>query len=353
MPRFDALIDTRPFDDYPAGAAQAAALCEEAGYGGFWSSEHYHDPFLALTHAAAATSTVDLGSCIAIALARSPMTLAYTANDLQRQSHGRLVLGLGPQHSSHIARRYSMPADRPARRMGEFVAALRAIWACWNHGTPLDFQGDFYTHTLMNPYLAPPANPFGAPRIFLAAVGPRMTELAGRIADGVIAPPFATRRYLEEVFLPAVHRGLAAADRPRSALTVMCCPHVVTGRTPDELAQTAALARAEIALHCSPLDNSVVYDLHGLTGLRDKVNELALAGDPSTWDRMGDLVDDTVLNTFAIVAKPGDVATALTRRFGDLVDRIALPAPHSTPTGLWSATRLGLDQTDPAMRPLP
>ena len=169
--------------------------------------------------AAEHTERVELGTGIAVAFARNPMTTAVVANDLQLYSKGRFMLGLGSQIKPHIAKRYSMPWSHPAARMREFIEAMRAIWSAWNDGTKLAFRGDFYTHTLMTPMFNPGPNPYGPPRVFLAAVGGLMTEVAGEVADGLLAHGFTTERYMREVTIPALERGLAKSGRTRARTT--------------------------------------------------------------------------------------------------------------------------------------
>ena len=144
------------------------------------------------------------------------MTVANVAHDLSQYSRGRFKLGLGSQIAPHITKRFSMPWSQPAARMREFVLALRAIWRCWLDGAPLDFRGEFYQHTLMTPMFTPADREFPAPRVMVCRVGPRMTEVAGEVADGLIAHGFTTERYLREVTLPALGRGLAKAGRARA-----------------------------------------------------------------------------------------------------------------------------------------
>src|SRR5664280_85897 len=182
----------------PAGVIDAARLAEEVGYDGIWSAETSHDPFLPLALAAEHTDRIELGTGIAVAFARNPMTLAMMANDLQTMSEGRFLLGLGSQIKPHIEKRFSMPWSHPAPRMRELILAIRAIWASWSGGSRLAFRGEFYRHTLMTPMFDPGPNPFGNPRIFLAAVGELMTEVAGeedpRVAEG-IGPRVEHRRH--------------------------------------------------------------------------------------------------------------------------------------------------------------
>ncbi len=177
-------------------AATAATDAEAAGYDGVWSAETSHDPFFPLLLAAEHTERLQLGTGIAVAFARNPMTLAQLAYDLQAYSGGRFMLGLGSQIKPHITRRFSMTWDHPAPRMRELILAIRAIWQCWNSGAKLDFSGDFYTHTLMTPFFNPGPNPSGDARIFLAGVGPKMTEVAGEVADGFLCHGFTTEAYL-------------------------------------------------------------------------------------------------------------------------------------------------------------
>src|SRR5687768_5639035 len=231
-------------------AAQAAAL-EGRGYDGVMTAETSHDPFLPLLLAAQSTERVDLMTSIAVAFARSPMTLAQTAWDLQDASHGRFILGLGSQIKPHITRRFSMPWSHPAPRMREYILAMRAIWASWNDGTKLDFRGDFYTHTLMTPFFNPGPNKFGAPKVFLAAVGAMMTEVGGEVADGVIIHGFTTERYVREVTVPAIERGLAKAGRDRSDFEISGPLFVVSGNNEEEMATAKKGVQQQIAFYGS------------------------------------------------------------------------------------------------------
>src|SRR4051794_9818032 len=182
--------------------AAAAQEREAAGYSGLWTAETAHDPFLPLVLAAEHTSEIDLGTSIAVAFARNPMLLANIGWDVQSYSKGRFILGLGSQVKPHITKRFSMEWSHPAPRMREMILAIRAIWDTWLNGTPLDFRGDFYTHTLMTPFFTPDAadlEGFGVPKIFLAGVGTLMTEVAGEVCDGFLCHGFTTERYLREV----------------------------------------------------------------------------------------------------------------------------------------------------------
>jgi len=302
-------------------AREAAAEAQRAGYAGVWTSEIKHDPFVSLGLAAVATETIELGTSIAVAFARSPMSLAVQANDVQLLSRGRLLLGLGSQIRPHITRRFSMPWSHPASRMREFILALRAIWGCWNDGTKLEFRGEFYKHTLMTPFFNPGPNPHGAPKVLLAGVGEAMTAVAGEVADGFLCHGFTTERYLREVTRPALAR-----HGRLDGFEVVGSPFVVTGRTDSELEAASRSVREQIAFYGSTPAYRPVLELHGWAGLGDQLHELSLQG---RWQEMGTIIDDDVLHAFAVVAEPGAVAAELLRRYGDLMTRMTLYMPYA------------------------
>ena len=287
----------------------AAAATEAAGYAGVWTGETMHDPFLQLLQAADATELVTLGTSIAIAFGRTPMTLANTSFDLARYSRGRFVLGLGSQVKPHIERRFSMPWSHPAARMREFVNALRAIWASWQDGEKLDFQGEFYTHTLMTPFFSPPAHEWGAPPVYLAGVGKLMTEVAGEVCDGFFFHAFTTPSYLREVTLPALVRGRAKAGHAVSdpgsldGFAIAGPAFVCVGRTDEELAAAIQGTKEQIAFYASTPAYRGVLEHHGWGDLQPELTRMSKEG---KWKEMADVIDDDVVHTFAAV---GDVAT--------------------------------------------
>ena len=314
----------------------AAKQAEDDGYDAVWASEINVDPFLTLLLAAEHTDTIRIGTNIAVAFARNPMTLAQSAHDLQRFSEGRLLLGLGSQIKPHITRRFSMEWSRPAARMREMILALRAIWACWNEGAELRFEGEMYTHTLMTPFFTPPASPHGPPEVHLAAVGPLMTEVAGEVADGLLAHGFTTPEYLRDVTLPALERGAAKVDRTRDVLSISLPAFVVTGASDEETEKAAAAVRGQIAFYGSTPAYAGVLEHHGWDHLHPELNRLSKE---KRWAEMGDLIDDDVLAAFAVVAEPDAVDEALLARWGGTVDRLSFYAPYATDPALWADVR--------------
>src|SRR3954451_2464385 len=255
----DAALTTTELREVP----DAARAIEAAGFAGMYTFEGQHDPFFPLLLAAEHTERVQLTTAVAIAFARNPMTLAQSAYDLQLASQGRFNLGLGTQIKPHIEKRYSMEWSKPAARMRELVLAVRAIWARWHEGTKLDFRGEFYTHTLMTPFFDPGPNPYGLPRVFLAGVGPLMTEVAGEVADGFMIHPFSTEKFMRETTVPALERGLAKADRKRSELEVSYPAMAIVAETEQELAEGRDAIRPRLAFYGSTPAYKVVLDAHG------------------------------------------------------------------------------------------
>jgi probable F420-dependent oxidoreductase len=314
------IYTTAPLED-PRDARATFPALERAGYDGAFSFEAKHDPFLPLAVAAEHTSRLELGTAVAIGFARNPMTLANLGYDLQVLTGGRFVLGLGTQVKPHVERRFSQTWSHPARRMREMVLAIRAIWRAWEGTAPLQFEGEFYRHTLMIPAFDPGPNPFGPPPIYLGGVGPRMIETAGEVADGFIAHPFATRTSLERYVLPALERGLARAGRSRADLRVVCATIVVTAEREDDLARVRRAVKKQLAFYGSTPAYKPTLDCHGWGDLHPELNRLSKAG---RWDDMTDLIDDALLDAVAVVRPRAEVAAAVRARLGDLADGVSL-----------------------------
>ncbi|MBV8179455.1 MAG: LLM class F420-dependent oxidoreductase [Mycobacterium sp.] len=318
-------VDGGIFTDLAQVPGLAGAL-EKQGYDACWTGEINHDPFLPLLLAAEHTTRLELGTSIAVAFARNPMIVANLSWDLQTYSQGRFILGLGTQIKPHIEKRFSMPWSHPVARMREFVQALHAIWSAWKDGTRLRFEGEFYTHKLMTPMFTPEPQPFSAPKVFIAAVGESMTEMCGEVADGLLAHAFTTRRYLHEVTIPAVQRGLQRAGRDRHAFQVACPVFVVTGSDDTELTHGAAGVRKQIAFYGSTPAYRKVLELHGWGDVATELHRLSRQGE---WDAMAGLIDDEILDAFAVVATYDKLSAAIQNRCDGVIDRVMPSFPHS------------------------
>jgi probable F420-dependent oxidoreductase len=307
-----------------ADVAEAATGLERRGYDCCWTAEINHDPFLPLVLAAEHTEKIELGSSIAVAFARNPMNVANIGWDLQAYSEGRFILGLGSQIKPHIENRFSMPWSRPVHRMREFVLALHEIWSCWQTGTKLAFEGEFYTHKLMTPMFTPERVAHEFPKVFVAAVGEAMTEMCGEVADGLLAHAFTTKRYFQEITTPALLRGMERSGRKRAEFQVSCPLFVVTGNDDAEVAANAGGTRKQIAFYASTPAYRKVLELHGWGDLQTELHRLSHAGE---WDHMGSLIDDEILNEFAVVAPVGDVAKRVRERCDGVIDRVLVGFP--------------------------
>ena len=326
-------IDASLSDDIGVTQAEAAKI-ESDGYAGAWTSETKNDPFLQSLQAAMATDTITVGTAIAVAFARSPMTLAQAGWDLARYSEGRFVLGLGSQIKPHIERRFSMPWSAPAARMRELILAIRAIWATWQDGAKLDFRGDFYSHTLMTPFFTPEPHPHGLPPVFLAGVGEKMTETAGEVADGFFVHPFTTSRYLEQVTIPALLRGRAQAGKDDLDDFVINGPAFVTvGRTEEELAVAIEGTKKRIAFYGSTPAYRQVLELHGWGDAQGELNTLSKQG---RWDDMTEVITDEMLHEFSVVGTPAEVAPRLVEKVGKTYQRITFYYPYEADPAVWS-----------------
>lgn len=304
----------------PVKVGEMAAKLENEGFDGAYTFEGQSDPFISVAAAAMQTQKMDLMTSIAVAFARNPMNLAYLGNDLQNLSGGRFILGLGAQVKAHIERRFSMPWSKPASRMREMVLAIQAIWDCWQTGERLKFEGEFYQHTLMSPIFSPGPNEHGAPKIFIAGVGPLMTEVAAEVGDGYFMHPFNTEKSMDELSLAAVGRGLEKSNKDRADFCVAAQVMTATGLDEKSMQEAIASAKNQIAFYASTPAYLPILECHGWEGLQPEANRLTREGN---WLELANLVDDDMLHTFAVVGSPVEVATQIAKRFKGKADRIS------------------------------
>jgi probable F420-dependent oxidoreductase len=306
---------------------------EEIGYDGAFSFEAKHDPFLPIAVAAEHTTTIQLGTAIAIAFARNPMNLANLGNDLQLLTDGRFLLGLGSQIRPHIVNRFSSVWSEPAKRMREMVLAMREIWRCWETGDRLRFEGDFYRHTLMIPTFDPGPNPFGPPPVYIGGFGSHMVGVAGEVADGLITHPFTTRQSLLEQTLPAIDRGLARGGKARAEFDVIAATLVVTADTDEELARIKQSAREQLAFYGSTPAYKPTLDCHGWGDLHAELNARSKEGE---WVQMSALITDEILEAIAVVGPPDTIAGKLRARLDGIADGVSLTNTRAPDEGHWA-----------------
>ncbi len=311
---------TVPTED-PRLAREVYPELERIGYDRAFSFEAKHDPFVPLAIAGEHTDRLELGTAIAIAFARTPMTLANTGWDLQATTGGRFVLGLGSQVKPHIEQRYSMPWSKPAARMKEMVQAIRAIWAAWETGDRLRFEGEFYTHTRMIPAFDPGPNPYGPPPIFTAGFGPLSTRVAGEVSDGFLVHPVNSRRSLQELTLPAIAEGAERAGRDAADVEVVCVTIVVTGRDEAEYNRSLEAVRGQLAFYATTPAYLPVFELHGYGDLHPVLNRMAKE---NRWDEMPLLIDNELIEAIAVVGEPHEIAPAIRARLDGISDHVSL-----------------------------
>lgn len=305
-------------------AVGAAAMAVEAnGFSGISTQENRQDAFLPLAVAAAHTENLELRTSIAIAFARSPMVAANMSWDLQRASNGNFTLGLGSQVKGHNVRRFSVPWSAPAPRMREYVQSIRAIWDCWKNGTPLDYQGEHYQFSLMTPNFTPEPLNGELPKIQIAAVGPAMMKVAAEECDGVMLHAFCTRKYLDEVILPKLQKGLDAKDKARSDFEISGGGFIVTGKDDKAVNKMFEWVRMRVGFYGSTPSYWPVFEAHGWQDLGQKLNDMSKKGQ---WQDMTKEISDEVVHEFCAVGRHDQIHSAIQQRFGGAVDVLALPA---------------------------
>ncbi len=309
-----------PNSDLRDVASDAAAL-EAAGYDGVTTQENRHDPYLPLAVAALNTSTLGLATNVAIAFPRSPMVAANVGWDLQKASNGRFELGLGSQVKGHNERRFSVPWSAPAPRLQEYVEAVRSIWKTWSDGDRLDYQGEHYQFSLMTPNFTPEPLDTPPPKISIAAVGPAMLRVAGRVADGVRLHSFCTREYVEAAVLPQLQAGLDQRGRSRSDLAIIGGGFICTGPDDEAVAEAVEWVRYRIGFYGSTRAYWPVLEQHDMLELGEKLNHLSKN---DGWNQMAGLVSDDVVGLFAAVGRHDQIVEAITERFAGVADGVGL-----------------------------
>jgi probable F420-dependent oxidoreductase len=310
--------------DYLREVDRTARAAEDLGFAGLWTSETKHDAFLPLAIAANETHQIELGTSVAIAFSRSPMETAQTAWDLQNLSDGRFVLGLGTQVKAHITRRFSMPWEKPAARLREYILAVRAIWESFQTEASLQFEGEFYRHTLMTPFFNP--GPMDHPEIpvYIAGVNTRLARIAGEICDGFHVHPFHSPEYVRQTVKPAIAEGAEEANRDPEQVTLATSAFVITGENREEINEQRESVRAQISFYASTPTYRTVLEAHGWEEVGVKLGTMARE---KKWREMPALVTDEMLAAFAIEAAPDDIGSALKERYSGLLDRVTLYIP--------------------------
>ena len=315
---------------------EEALRYERMGFDCVWTFEASHNPFLPLALAANATRRLHVGTNIAVAFARSPFSMAQVAWDLQRGSGGRFHLGVGTQVRAHVERRFSMPFDRPAARVTDYIRCVRAIWDSFQNGTRPAYEGPFYRFRLMNPFFDP--GPIDHPDvpIYLAGVNERMCRAAGEVADGFHVHPMHSVGYLRDVVRPAIGEGARAAGRAGAVLELYAPVFAVTGESEAERSASEQEIRRQIAFYASTPNYRALLEYHGLGGIGKELSALMRQGEFAAMPR---LVPDALLEEVAIVAPPTGVPAALRRRYEGLLDRVSLyfPIPEGAPEADWRA----------------
>jgi probable F420-dependent oxidoreductase len=327
--KIDATVMAGDLDTFGSRAKRIEAV----GYDGLYTAETQHDPFFPLVLAAEHTERMDLATAIALAFPRSPTHLAHIGHDLQKYSKGRFILGLGSQIKAHIEKRFSADFSQPAARMRELILATRAVWKTWEEDDPLRFEGDFYRLTLMTPFFNPGQTGYGPPRVFLAAVGEKMTEVAGEVCDGMFVHGFTTEKYIRETTMPAIERGLAKSGRSRSDIELSFPTFMVTGESDEEWQTADSAVREQIAFYGSTPAYRPVLEAHGWGDVQDELNALSKRGE---WKQMGKVITDDILDAFAVRGSAGELPGLVLGRYGDLVDRVSFYAPYRTDPEKWA-----------------
>jgi probable F420-dependent oxidoreductase len=306
--------------------AAVARGVEEDGFAGLWTQETGNDGLLPLVLAAEHTERINLGTAIAVAFPRSPMSMAYIAWDLAGFSKGRFILGLGTQVKGHNERRFSVKWDAPVARLREYIESLRAIFKCWSEGGKrLSYAGKYYNFSLMTPFFTPPRHEFPNIPIYIAGVNKHISQLAGELCDGFHVHPFHSVKYLRESVLPNIAIGLSKSGRNRKNISLFTSIFAAVGRNDEQIEKTRELCRSQIAFYASTRIYHPVLEVHGWEGVGQRLTEKAAKGD---WKAMAAEITDDMLDAYTVTGTFDDIADRIKNRYDGLLDRFAFYFPY-------------------------
>ncbi len=311
-----------------AGVPAWAARAEQLGFDVLHIPETVHDPFVASALALTATSRVRVRTSMALAFPRSPMLTAVSAWDLARLSDGRFQLGLASQVRGNIVDRYAAPWSEPVARLGDYVAAVRAVFASFRTGAPLHHEGPHYRLTRLQPYFnpGPLADDAHEPTIWTGGVNPRMCRLGGRIADGFVCHPTSSHpEVLREHVLPALREGRRESSWVTSQPLLVAGPQPVTTRTEGELDRAVHERRRELAFLYSTPAYRLQLETFGLGDIGDELGRLVQA---KQWADLERVLTDEVITRMVPVATVADLPGVLHTWYAGLVDGIVLALPE-------------------------
>ena len=316
-------FDVTVFADDLNAAGLLAHAVEEYGFDGLWVAEAAHNPFLPLAHAALATRRISIGTAIAVAFPRDPILMAKNAWDLAAQSQGRFILGLGTQIKPHITKRFSSRWGKPVQQMREYIMALRSAWGSFGTDQPARFRGEYYNFDWAFPRTESEQTPdFDIP-IYVAGVNTGLARMAGELCDGFHVHSFHTPQYLRDVLIPAFKAGRNHAGIS-GKLSLSCAVFVVAGETENQIEESKILSKSQIAFYASTPSYSRVLELHGWQDLIPQLNTLLRR---NRWNEMHTLISDDMLNHFAVIAPPDELAYRVRERYDGMLDRVGFYFP--------------------------
>jgi probable F420-dependent oxidoreductase len=314
-PSLDIFVEALP----PRLQIDYGVRAEERGFRAAWFPEiTFGDAFGPATAVATKSSRIGLGTGVVGIWSRSAVTMALQAATLNELSDGRLLLGVGLQARGYVEGWHGQRYERPVRAMREYMTILRRILS----GENVTFDGEIFSVRGFQLMMQPPERPA---RIYLAAIGPQMTRLAGELADGIIGYCYSAD-YVRDTVLPNLRAGAERAGRSLDGFDVACgFPTILTpdesgleqikgqvmmfataGSSSPEYATSFAAAGHDVA----PIQERVdAGDIDGALGLvtDEMADAMTIAGSPDHVRRRIDEYRGAGLTTVALNPSPPDV----------------------------------------------
>ena len=304
-----------------SNASELARTVESQGFSGMLYTETGQVPWMQIAAAAMAAPSLTFTTGIAVAFPRSPMVSAQVAWELAGETNGKFRLGLGSQVKGHVVRRYSADFVRPARRLLDYVLAVKACFRAFRGEERLNHEGEFYNLSLLPDAWTPRSHEFGEIKVDISSVGPLMNRVAGQVADGVHVHPMHSMHYVQHRLLPEIEEGALLASRRSADVDLIVPVFAVAGDTPEERAPWVNRTKTQIAFYGTTPNYAFQFEDLGFEGVTTALRDKMAAGD---LQGMADTISDEMLDHFALVSTWDEMADRLKERYEGTASRVVM-----------------------------
>ncbi len=302
------------------GIKSLAKRAEIAGFDSVWTTELYRTSFQQLAAVASVTSSIKLGTAVALAFVRSPLITALTALDIDEASDGRFILGLGTGAKRTNEKFHGVPFGRPRKHISECIEIIRLVTRNLHTDNNIRYEGEYYNIDMkgfVRPFI-PVRNQIP---IYLAGIGSNMVRTAAEIADGYLGHVVCSLDYLKKIVIPSIEKGLQSSGRKKKDFTTAS---IITCAISDDINEAREAAKATIAFYAIVKTYSPPFEMHGFQEIQSRIREAYFDRDIQGMIRQ---VTDEMVDCFSVVGSAERCIEKI-EKYREVIDLPILSAPH-------------------------